>query len=372
MHLCVVAHNILSGDGQGRINYEIVHHALKQGHKVTIVADSIDRKLTDQGATLIEVRPRLRQPNLLKVWRFADMANAIVRKMRQSVDAVVGNGFVLTEPHDLNLCQFVHGAWINSAVHVSKLRKGPYSWYQWLYSRANTNWEQKAFAAAKVVVAPSHRIVGDLTRIGVGRDKISVIFNGVDTEAFKPGKQDRESLGIWDTGPVALFAGDIRTPRKNLDTVLKALVNVPQLKLAVVGALPRSPFPALAAKLNVQDRVRFLGYRRDVDAIMRACDFFVFPSRYEAGSLVILEAMSCGLPVISAVSAGGSELIGTDAGTVLQDSEDVAGLAAAMSKLCDDSEFRSAQSVAARKCAEEHNWSMMASEYLNLLEGRAA
>ena len=178
----------------------------------------------------------------------------------------------------------------------------------------------------------------------------------------------RAALGLWRDGPVAVFAGDITTPRKNLDSVLKALTGVPGLRLVVVGALERSPYPAMAEQLGLTDRVRFLGYRRDVHAIMRACDFFVFPSRYEAGALVLLEAMASGLPVISAASAGGAELIGTDAGVVLDDSEDQLALAAAMREMRDDPEIRKTRAVSARRIAEHYTWAYMASQYLALFE----
>ena len=238
-----------------------------------------------------------------------------------------------------------------------------------LYTSRNTTGERRAYAAADIVVAPSRKIVGDLASIGVPESKVRVIYNGVDPTEFTPGSGDRSAVGLpSDAATIAVFAGDIRTPRKNLDSVLRALVAVPALHLAVVGETKQSPFPALAAALNVADRVHFLGYRRDVAAIMRACDFFVFPSRYEAGALVLLEAMACGLPVIAAATAGGAELVSADAGVVLEDSEDVAGLAVAMQRLTEDPGLRASQSAAARRIAEAHSWRRMADEYLALFE----
>src|SRR5207237_4568609 len=126
--------------------------------------------------------------------------------------------------------------------------------------------------------------------------------------------------------PLALFAGGIRNSLRNLESVLRALVSVAELHLAVAGDTRHSPYPALAAKLGVSDRVHFVGFRRDVPDLMRAADFFVYPSRYEACSLVLLEAMSSGLPIITAISAGGSELLTPACSWVLSDPHDVAGL----------------------------------------------
>ena len=90
-----------------------------------------------------------------------------------------------------------------------------------------------------------------MVNIGVSRSQIRVILNGVDTEEFSPGEASRQKLGLPENVPLAMFAGDIRTPRKNLDTVLRALVKVPDLHLAVVGNPEGSPFPKLAASLGL-------------------------------------------------------------------------------------------------------------------------
>jgi glycosyltransferase involved in cell wall biosynthesis len=370
MRILLVTHNVVRGDGQGRINYELAHHALRCGHSLTIVAHRADHDLVAAGARLIPIRPRLTKPNLLKVVQFARKANRIVRQARADCDVVIGNGYVFTEPHDLNLCQFVHGAWIHSPVHVSRVSTGPYAWYQYLYTSCNSKWEKLAYAAARFVVAPSQQIRGELIGIGVPDEKVRVIYNGVDLEEFHPGPEDRAGLQLVPTGPLALFVGDIRTPRKNLDSVLRAMVSSPLLHLAVVGAVERSPFPQMARELGIADRVHFLGFRRDVSQLMRACDMFTFPSRYEAGSLVLLEAMGSALPIVTARSAGGSELISRDAGVVLDSPEDVAGLARAMNHFAADPQARIRAGQAARRIAEDHSWTRMAQEYLMLAQER--
>ena len=116
----------------------------------------------------------------------------------------------------------------------------------------------------------------------------------------------------------------------------------------------------MAEALGVAPRVHFLGFRTDMPALMRAADFFVFPSRYEACSLVLLEALASGLPVITAASAGGAEIVTQDVGFVLPDSEDVEGLAASMTRLADDVELRLGMRSAARRLATAHGWQAMA------------
>jgi glycosyltransferase involved in cell wall biosynthesis len=208
-----------------------------------------------------------------------------------------------------------------------------------------------------------------LVDIGIPNESIQVQFCGVGLQEFFPGDADRRKLGLPEQVPLALFAGDIRINRKNLDTVLHALVQVPDLHLAVVGTTEGSPYPQLVAQLELSERVHFLGYRRDVSELMRAVDFFVFPSRYEPFGLVVIEAMASGLPVITATTTGAAELITPESGVVLSDSEDSQGLAQAMSSLKSDAELRQRMGQAARSIAEQHSWTSMAQRYVDVFEG---
>lgn len=368
MKLTLVTHNLTRGDGQGRVNFELVRHALREGISVRLLADSIEEELVRAGAEWRCVSPSLRRVNLLKVRQFAGMADRVLARLRERGEAgiVHGNGYVLGGPHDVNSSHFVHSLWLRSPVHVTRLNHNAWGAYQGLYTWMNARWERHAYRQARLVVAVSDRVRQELFEIGVPNDRIRVVLNGVDTEEFHPGVADRGALGVPAGVPLALFVGDIRTPRKNLDTVLKALAGVPGLHLAVVGSATESPFPALAVQLGIAERVHFLGFRRDVPSLMRAADLFVFPSRYEACSLVLLEAIASGLPVITARTAGGAEVIGTDCGIVLEDANDVARLQSALCGLQEDPSRRRAMGEAARAVAERHTWAIMAEQYLQI------
>ena len=202
--------------------------------------------------------------------------------------------------------------------------------------------------------------------IGIPSDKILVIRNDIDLEQFFPKKISRAELKIPEDKVVALFAGDIKTSRKNLETVLQSLLHVPSLYLVVLGSIEGSPCPKMAAKLRVSDRTSFLGYRQVISRIMKAVDIFVFPSRYEPYGLVILEVLASGLPVITTKSVGASELITPECGVLLQDPDDVEELASSMHKICTDKFLRSNMSKAARSIAEEHSCSRVTHNYLKL------
>ena len=281
---------------------------------------------------------------------------------------VHANGCITWAACDVNSAHFVHATWLRSPVHTARLRRDPYGFYQWLYSSLNARWEKVAYHRAKTVVAVSEPIRDELVGLGVPDERVRVITNGVDLREFSPGTVDRREMGLPEGVPLALFVGDIRTPRKNLDTVLGALKAVSGLHLAVVGAADGSPYPRLAARLGLLPRVHFLGYRRDLPRLMRAADMFVFPSRYEALPLVLLEAMASGLPIVTAVTAGAVGLVNEECGVVLDDPNDTAALTAALELLTRHEAIRNRMGRAARTVAEGHSWQKMGEEYLRLYE----
>ena len=284
------------------------------------------------------------------------------------LDVIQTYGAITWTEADVNTVQFVHSGWLRSPSHISRIRRDLYGFYQWLYTALNAKWEKKAFRQAKVVVAVSERIKAELTSIGVPADRIQVILNGVDVQEFVPGEADREQLGLPKAVTLALFVGDIRTNRKNLDSVLHALVQVPALHLAVVGTLERSPYPQLAQDLALAERVHFLGYRAEVPEIMQATDFFVFPSRYEPFGMVVSEAMATGLPVITATTTGAAEIVTPDCGIVLSDSEDIQGLVQALRVLTANPQKRAKMGQVGRHIAKQHSWVSKAKAYVDLFE----
>jgi glycosyltransferase involved in cell wall biosynthesis/GT2 family glycosyltransferase len=369
MKLCIVTTKVIQGDGQGRANLEIVQEALRCGHQVTLIARQIDSELA-QRTTWVPIVVKQYPTELLRERIFAYKSAAWLHQHRNEFDLVQVNGAITPVASDINAVHFVHSAWLRSPHHISRQRQDFYGWYQWLYTRLNAAWEKRAFEQADVIVAVSEKVKQELVEIGVPSDRIQVIHNGVNLEEFSPdfSIHQRQALGLPTAVPLALFVGDIRTNRKNLDTVLQALVQVPTLHLAVGGAIEGSPYPALAEQLGIAPRTHFLGYRRDIADLMRASDFFVFPSRYEACTLVLLEAMASGLPAITAITAGGCEILTPDSGIVLPDSEDAEALAQAMRQMTQDFDRRQQMGKVARSVAEQYSWRRMAESYVQLFE----
>jgi glycosyltransferase involved in cell wall biosynthesis len=370
MKTCIVTHSVIKGDGQGRVNYEVAWEAIRRGYHVTLLASSIDLELQKHSQVKwIPISVKKYPVQLLREIAFSTQTAWWLNKHQKEFDLIKLNGAITSARADVNAVHFVHSSWLRSPFNLSAQNLSLRSIYQRFYTGLNADWEKKAFDRTKVVVAVSEKVAQELIAIGVPRDRIRTILNGIDLQEFAPGIVDRQKWGLPEEVPLALFAGDIRTPRKNLDTVLHSLVQVPQLHLAVVGGTAGSPYPELARSLNLEDRVHFLGFRQDVPDLMKAADFLVFPSRYEPFGLVVLEAMATGIPVITAATTGAAELVTPDCGIVLPDSDDTQALAEALNQLVKcDRQQRQKMGLVARTIAEQHSWANMARNYVNLFE----
>ncbi|WP_312283565.1 glycosyltransferase family 4 protein [Candidatus Igneacidithiobacillus taiwanensis] len=365
--IALVTHQVVArGDGQGRVNYEIAQAALAAGFYLQIVAMRCDEALAVRhGVSFIELDYRRLPTQLLRNHAFARASTRWLRTHRGDYDLIHACGYVTEVPADVNTAHLVHRGWLQSGAYPFSWMGGPYSAYQRFYTVLNATLERRAFLSARRVVAISGKIEDELREIGVPEKHIALIHNGVDVREFYPGAGERNRFGLPPEGVIFLFAGDIRTPRKGLDTILKALFDVPGAHLAVAGTVEGSPFPAQALALGLEGRVHFLGKVVDMPALMRSVDLFVFPSRYEAMSLVILESMASGLPVLTAKTAGGAEILG-EGGRVLDDPNDVSTLARWMRELAADPVLRQRMGAAGRAIAEHFTWERMATAYIDL------
>lgn len=197
----------------------------------------------------------------------------------------------------------------------------------------------------------------------VPEEKIKVIYNGVDhkvfntqTSAFRDAM--RRELKIAEKDFVILFVSN-NWERKGLETIIEAISKAgnEKIRLLVVGRGNAKPYISLAEKKKIGlDRIIFIGRTEDVEKYYGMSDIFVLPSRYEPFANVCLEAMACGLPVITTRTNGASEIItpGKD-GFILDNWRDSERLASFIKSMNAESVLREFGGHAA-KAAENYTW----------------
>lgn len=204
-------------------------------------------------------------------------------------------------------------------------------------------------------VAVSRAVADELVeRFRWPEEKVSVVYNAVELERFgaPPSPGLRAELGA-EGRPLLLTLARLEA-QKGLRVLLRAAAKSGDAAFAIAGEGPqRAELEALAAELGIADRVRFLGHRTDVPALLASCDVFVLPSLYEGSSLAVLEAMAARRPVLSSAIGGTDELIDDGVDGLLVPPGDAEALAAAMRRLLDDPELRGQLAAQARAKVEE-------------------
>ncbi len=174
-------------------------------------------------------------------------------------------------------------------------------------------------------------ICDHLIQGGFPADRIYQIPNFADET--DPAAVPRSQFDTPDDVPLLLSAGRAHT-NKGFDILLRALLEVPEAWLWLAGDGPeRNALETLAAELGVADRVRFLGWRNDVDALMRSADLFVCPSRHEGLGSIVVEAWYHGCPIVATRSQGPQELIEDGVTGLLTPIDAVTPLAQAINSL---------------------------------------
>jgi len=180
--------------------------------------------------------------------------------------------------------------------------------------------EARLFASPRLraVICNSRMVAGEIERhFGVARDRLHVIYNGIDLEHFRPSLRDehrapmRARLGLAIDTPVLLFVGG-GFARKGVDRLIDALAAGADrdAHLVVVGGdKGEGRSRGHARSRGVAARVHFAGPQADVRPWCGLADAFALPTLYDPFPNAALEALACGLPIVTSTQSGAAELV---------------------------------------------------------------
>jgi glycosyltransferase involved in cell wall biosynthesis len=262
---------------------------------------------------------------------------------------------------------------------------------QRLYLQLSTRWSARA---ATGLIALSQATRDDLVRFaGAQPNKITIVHHGL-SRRFRP-VDDQATIAAVQAKygirpPYFLYVGTIQ-PRKNLVRLIEAFASLENREWALgdgqasIVSHPPSPIPQLAiagktgwlaGEIERQatrlfgannQAVRFTGYVADDDlpALLSGALAFVFPSLYEGFGMPVLEAMACGVPVLTATTSSLPEVAGDAA--LLVDPEDTAAIAAGLARLASDRLLRDDLRSRGLARAAMFTWARCAEETLRVL-----
>lgn len=315
-----------SHGGLERFACNLARALMSNGHEVHLFAQSIEN--VPAGAWQHQIRVP-RKPAFLRIWSFASKVRSAIQK--EDFDIVYG----LTRTVPLDIYRMGDGV----QRHWLALRY-PQTWWRWLNCFVNLTHALNLYLE-KQVFHPSNcqmwvsnsRLCQDhaVRYLNVERERVRVIYNGVDHAQFNPRtartNRDliRQNYGI-DKEDIAIVFVAHNWHRKGLAVLLRAMARLGQagghLHLFVVGRGKPAQFDTLIRGLALSQRVHFVGATHDVVDYYGAGDLFVLPTQYDPFSNVCLEAMACGLPVITTMENGAAEVVAQGTSGFLQENPD--------------------------------------------------
>ncbi len=170
------------------------------------------------------------------------------------------------------------------------------------------------FRNCEHILTLSNQSRQEVLGLGIPQDKVSVFTYWIDQNIFKPNNKQkaRELLGL-NNAHICLFVGRL-VPGKGVEELLEASRKTPEVTFLIVGD---GPLKDKIIKLEGQSNVEFVGKvdNKKLAVYYNAADILIVPSTHEEGfGRVILEALSCGLPVIAANRGGIREALSTKVG----------------------------------------------------------
>ena len=220
-------------------------------------------------------------------------------------------------------------AWMGRAARFLP-RSGPVNigWFGGYY-------DLKRFAQADYFVGCTYDIARHLAERGAPAEQVHTIHTFADLDDLPA--VSRAEFDTPADAPLLLFLGRLHE-KKGIDIALRALAQLPDCFLWIAGDGPlRAELETLASTLGVASRVRFLGWRDDRGALLRAADILVVPSRYEPFGTVMVEAWQTDTPLVASAAAGPSAYIEDNRNGLLVPIDDVAALALALRRVLADS-----------------------------------
>lgn len=224
-------------------------------------------------------------------------------------------------------------AWMSRAA--AHLPRGP--WVN--IGRLGGYYDLKYFRTCRYLVGNTRGIVDYIAGTGFPAERAEYLPNFV-TDFAAETSASRAELGIPEGAPLLLGLGRLHAV-KGFDTLIRAMARLPDVYCVIGGEGPERPaLEKLVAELQLGERVKLPGWRRDTGALLKAADVFVSSSRHEPLGNMVLEAFSAATPVLAAAAEGPSEVIRDGEDGLLVPVDDAVRLAVAARLLLGDAGLR--------------------------------
>lgn len=366
LRICILSVDFLPNVGGIAAHvYELARALRSLGNDVTIVTfrDAFFAPKEETVDGLHIVRVYLPKNTVLLYPVFALLEYFTVRRIvREKKIDLLHSHYVFPDGFVSRLQSGVPGvATEHTSGFLDRLERGRMLWlYRWVYARMDQ------------IIAPSDELAGAVGSLGVPRQKITFVSNGVDTDKFSPEVPPRDLRKQYTLAPeTRIVLCPRRLEPKNgvkylVEAVPAVLRECPDTRFFIVGGSYPDQLVLLQKRgreLGVQNHIIFAGSvpNAEMPSWYTAADVVVLPSLKEATSIAGLEAMACGRPLVGTNVGGIPYLIDDGKTGLLVEPKDPPGLADALVNVLTNDTTRREMGVAARKKAVDlFSWARIA------------
>jgi glycosyltransferase involved in cell wall biosynthesis len=284
----------------------------------------------------------------------------MLRRLRQEFGAFVIDAHFL---YPDGVAASLLGRWLGLPVVLTARGSDVTLFGRYAAPRAWIRW---ATACATRVVTVSESLRSDLIDLGVAPDHVVTLRNGVSLQRFQPLSRQVSRKHIGVGGPLLLSVGNL-IDLKGHDLVIRAIVDLPDVQLVIVGAGPaEKKLRRMAANLGIAARIMFTGNVANEDLVhyYNAADALVLASEREGMPNVVLESLACATPVIATKVGGIPEIVKTSAAGILLEERTPDAIVAAFRSLRSSPPAR----TATRAVAETLGWEPTVNGLLEVLD----
>lgn len=319
--------------GQEKVIYNLAHFLARKGYQVDVYSLKVDNMPTENNITIHKVNFISKGwVSILFFSIFSCLKGRRIKKLHKNVCIF---GFGKTFCNDIfRVGGGVHLYYFQRAIlkNSTNIGKVLYKIKKYL---SLSHWvtifvENLTFSNSKTkaFIVPSNFVKTQLINIyHVDEKKIRVIRNGVSLDRFYFSEEERgilrKKLKISNNELVFCFVSTNHR-LKGLQYLLMSLRILKEkdyrFKLIVAGNGSERYFLKLIKRLSLNDCVVWMGKRKDIENVYRACDVLVYPTLFDAASSVVLEAMACGLvPVVSKYNGTSEAIVEGENGFIIND-----------------------------------------------------
>jgi len=367
LRIAILLDKFLPSRGGERYFSFLAEELARRGHEVHLFASKIEEK--GEQPYQVHLVPVLKFPRSLRMISYMLFSARMVNGY--GFDVIHGLGQSLVS-NVLNPHGGVERAYLKQ--EFASISSRWYYWYRWLRRHLSLRhhlelWMQRRLYAGshvRRVIAISQMVKRDIVSyFNFPEDRIAVVFNTVDLQRFHPSLRERfrepkrSEMGVDERSILLLFAGN-NYRLKGLEPLLHALALLKKsaagmdVRLIVVGRGQIWLYRRMAERLGVAGSVFFPGPVGNMEPFYAAADIYVHPTFYDSCSLTVLEALACGLPVITTRFNGASDAILSDeGGKIVQDPANAEEIADAIAWFFDE-ERRKKACVVTRQWLEQY------------------